>query len=66
MNRCTNQQNRNDHFCSRCGRQMAHGESYWRDDRADIVCDDCETQPSILFADDPEELVDLARLARGE
>jgi hypothetical protein len=41
MIRCTNQQNRMDHYCSVCDRQMGPGESYWRDDRADIVCDDC-------------------------
>ena len=41
MTRHTNQQNRNDHHCGTCGRQMAHGESYFRDDQAVIMCDEC-------------------------
>lgn len=51
MTRATNQQNRNDHFCCMCNRQMAHGESYWRDDQADIVCDDCMTRTTEQWAD---------------
>ncbi len=52
MIRCTNQQNRDDHVCSRCDRPMAHGESYWRDEKAQIVCDECHGRRTPLQWDD--------------
>ncbi len=63
MTRHTNQQNRNDHLCSRCDRPMRHGESYWRDDNADIVCDECHDNE--LDLDTPLDVGALTRECAG-
>ncbi len=57
--------------CNTCNEAIRDLPASWVGAEGDVFCcldclSDAEPLPSILFADDPSELIDLARLARGE